>query len=424
MKVGKFRVIALCCLLLLNGAACSYLSGDNTSPTPTPTPEATSQLTVTQAKENLRIAENDLEKAQKQSKDVEKAKADAAALRKAADAAKEEAGRLKAQAIRNGRDPNNPQDAPQTYAATQAWQAAEAKAVDAEQDLLDLPGAVARATTRVEKARQALQEAQPHPTATTVQSPAEVTPATGGNPGLPLWLPILLSLLLLFVVAEGFLGFLLFRSVVDNLKAIESSLASTEKRLESLSTKQAELPGALNAQSGNLQPISVELSRLQTTVGKMEAVLTATAHTVQNIRQSLPGVPQQQQHYADDVSVTMPVPRSSVVEFPITAEDYQNRVASDLVPVSHNYLKKMLVRVDDDEGVMFVVEDGSAPDNMNFVVPQLKRFQAKGDFMPYSDYFDCPNPAAGEITIISPALVYRASSGGGWLLHKRGELKV
>jgi hypothetical protein len=120
---------------------------------------------------------------------------------------------------------------------------------------------------------------------------------------------------------------------------------------------------------------------------------------------------------------TISQPGRNVIEFPVAAEDYLRRVGSNLVPIKHDYLRNMAIRIADGEATtMCLVNDDSAPDNMNYVVPQHKRFQSKSDFMAYySDYFNCPNPSAGEITIISPAVVSKAV--GGWLLHKKGELK-
>jgi predicted nucleic acid-binding Zn-ribbon protein len=425
MKVGKFRAIALsilCCLLLLPLSACALWGDDNTNTT-TQQPEEKKKLTVEQAQTELTQARAELETAKQQAKGIEKAEADVTAARKAAETAKVKADTMRTQTEDSGKNPNDINEAPNTYNAIKAWERADRDVITAEDNLKKLQGGVDSAKLRIKEAEQSLQEAQQREqgTATPVQPTTAGAPATGGNPVLPFWVPLLLSALLLLSIAQAFLSFLLFRSVLDNLKAIESSLASTEKRLEALDTKQAGLPGTSNAQTNNTQQLSVELSRLQTTVSKMESVLTGIAYTVQNIRQSPQGAPPPP-NYASEESAATPAAGRNVIEFPITAEDYHSRVASDLVPVSHDFLRKMLVKAADGEGVMLLVDDGSAPGNMNYVVPQHKRFQSKSDFMHYSDYFDCPNPSAGEITIIRPAIVSRAS--GGWQLHDRGVLRV
>jgi hypothetical protein len=442
MKVGKFGARALgCLLLLLNVTACSFLQGDDAAPTPTPSPasDARPQLTVAQAEDNVRRAERDLERVQEQAKDGDKAKAEATALRKAADAAKKKAEELQEQTRQAGKNPDDSNDAPITYKATQDWKAAEARATDAEQNLSDPTGAVARAKTRVEIARKALEEvrqrepgvsASPTPGATAGQSTPAQSPADGvggGDSNLLSWLPLFLSLLtLLGVVGIGVVGYSLLTDMRERLEDIRSKLGTTEITLEDIIKNQAKPAGVPNTQDERMSGVVTKLSILQTTVDNVEGLLKETTNSVSSIQRSLQSAPPPppQNFASNDVIASAPRDGQSRVEFPMTAENYLSRVENNLVPVKYDYIKKMLLRVDDGEGLMFLVEDGSAPGNMYYVVPQIKRFQAKGDFMAYSEYFDCANPSAGEIMIIQPATAYRAPGGEGWMLHDKGVLKV
>ena len=57
------------------------------------------------------------------------------------------------------------------------------------------------------------------------------------------------------------------------------------------------------------------------------------------------------------------------------------------------------------------------------LLPRAAKFSTKRDFYEYyQDYYHCPNPDAGDVQIIKPALV--APAGNGWTLEATGLLEV
>jgi hypothetical protein len=85
--------------------------------------------------------------------------------------------------------------------------------------------------------------------------------------------------------------------------------------------------------------------------------------------------------------------------------------------VTFDYETESFMAVEDGE---FVVVTGSDP---AIVLPRASRFAARRDFYEYyQDYYHCPNPDAGEVKIVQPAVVKRA--GHGWKLETTGVLEV
>lgn len=100
--------------------------------------------------------------------------------------------------------------------------------------------------------------------------------------------------------------------------------------------------------------------------------------------------------------------------------------------VSH-YLKrtksanKLNVTFDYETGAFVPVEDGEFVIVTNLdqdvVLPRASKFSTKRDFYEfYQDYYHCPNPDAGDVQIIRPAIVSRLENG--WTLEATGLLEV
>lgn len=98
-----------------------------------------------------------------------------------------------------------------------------------------------------------------------------------------------------------------------------------------------------------------------------------------------------------------------------------------------NYLKrtksanKTNVTFDYETGAFVPVEDGEfvivTNTDQPVVLPRATKFSAKRDFYEfYQDYYHCPNPDAGDVQIIQPAVVSRAANG--WTLVATGMLDV
>ena len=107
-----------------------------------------------------------------------------------------------------------------------------------------------------------------------------------------------------------------------------------------------------------------------------------------------------------------------VPSFPSTVALYLKRTrAAHKVNVTFDYETESFVPVEDGE---FVVVTSGDP---AIALPRAPRFAMRRDFYEYyQDYYHCPNPDAGEVRIVQPAVVTRA--GNGWKLEATGVLEV
>lgn len=104
--------------------------------------------------------------------------------------------------------------------------------------------------------------------------------------------------------------------------------------------------------------------------------------------------------------------------FPSRVTQYLKRIkSSNKVNVTFDYETGAFVPVEDGE---FVVVKNA---EQSIVLPRAAKFSTKRDFYEfYQDYYHCPNPDAGEVQIIHPALV--TPTGEGWTLEASGVLEV
>jgi hypothetical protein len=104
--------------------------------------------------------------------------------------------------------------------------------------------------------------------------------------------------------------------------------------------------------------------------------------------------------------------------FPSAVASYLKRTKSaNKVHVTFDYETGAFVPVEDGEFVVVTTPDQA------IVLPRASAFATKRDFYEfYQDYYHCPNPDAGQVQIIQPAVVSRA--GNGWTLTATGLLEV
>jgi hypothetical protein len=104
--------------------------------------------------------------------------------------------------------------------------------------------------------------------------------------------------------------------------------------------------------------------------------------------------------------------------FPSLVAQYLKRTkAANKTSVTFDYETGTFVPVEDGEFV--VVTNMDQP----IVLPRTARFSTKRDFYEYyQDYYHCPNPDAGEVQIVQPAIV--APAANGWSLESTGALEV
>ena len=104
--------------------------------------------------------------------------------------------------------------------------------------------------------------------------------------------------------------------------------------------------------------------------------------------------------------------------FPSLVAEYLKRTrAANKTSVTFDYETGSFVPVEDGEFVVVTNTDQA------IVLPRTSRFSTKRDFYEYyQDYYHCPNPDAGEVQIIEPAVVAPAEIG--WTLESMGALEV
>jgi hypothetical protein len=104
--------------------------------------------------------------------------------------------------------------------------------------------------------------------------------------------------------------------------------------------------------------------------------------------------------------------------FPSLVAQYLKRTRSaSKVNVTFDYETGAFVPVEDGEFVVVTHTDDA------ILLPRAAKFSTKRDFYEYyQDYYHCPNPDAGDVQIIKPALVAHAENG--WTLETTGLLEV
>jgi hypothetical protein len=107
--------------------------------------------------------------------------------------------------------------------------------------------------------------------------------------------------------------------------------------------------------------------------------------------------------------------------FPSTVAQYLKRTKSaHKVNVTFDYETGSFLPVEDGE---FVVVNNGDPNIQPIVLPRASRFATRRDFYEYyQDYYHCSKPDAGEVRILRPAAVNRATAG--WRLQATGVLEV
>jgi hypothetical protein len=104
--------------------------------------------------------------------------------------------------------------------------------------------------------------------------------------------------------------------------------------------------------------------------------------------------------------------------FPSLVVQYLKRTrSSSKVNVTFDYETGAFVPVEDGEFVVVTHTDDA------ILLPRAAKFSTKRDFYEYyQDYYHCPNPDAGDVQIVKPALV--APAENGWTLETTGLLEV
>ena len=105
--------------------------------------------------------------------------------------------------------------------------------------------------------------------------------------------------------------------------------------------------------------------------------------------------------------------------FPILAAEYLNKIIARKISCKANAQSKLLV--EDAEGAFVLIAGGNGTDR-SIVLPGLTAFSSRQDYYNYKDYYDCEDPAAGDVFIVYPAIVEKIEQG--WKLTEVGRLRV
>jgi Tfp pilus assembly protein PilF len=106
--------------------------------------------------------------------------------------------------------------------------------------------------------------------------------------------------------------------------------------------------------------------------------------------------------------------------FPARNADYLHKIGADKIRVSDDLVTGNFMP--SSSGEFILIPDGNGS-QMSILLPAVTQFSTILDFFLYYDkYYICDNPTAGDVVIISPAIVITASQG--WQLQRKGYLKV
>jgi hypothetical protein len=122
-----------------------------------------------------------------------------------------------------------------------------------------------------------------------------------------------------------------------------------------------------------------------------------------------------------------PTPREEP-EFPAAAETYLQRMQHlnrNRIVIRPDFQNGILVKDPEGRGELVLIQDPRVSESLQrlLVIPSVGQFQMKQDFYNYYDsYYDCDQPAAGDVWILNPAIVEKVN--GGWRLSEKGRLEV
>jgi hypothetical protein len=105
--------------------------------------------------------------------------------------------------------------------------------------------------------------------------------------------------------------------------------------------------------------------------------------------------------------------------FPLSVAEFFKDFKGEKINVKHNASEWLLTKSQAGE---FVVISQNNNTHQALVLPKVTHFKAEKDFNKYKDYYDCANPTAGELIILSPAVVN--STPVGWKIVEAGKLEV
>ncbi len=219
--------------------------------------------------------------------------------------------------------------------------------------------------------------------------------------GLTAWLfPVLIGFLSLLVLAGLVTLVLLFRSSWQKFRA------ETDSRLNGLEIKNRQY--------------SEENRQLKKSVEVLSNQIVEQKKSFNNLAQRLSE--RTQNSAPPPVNFAPQLPREEPI-FPISSENYQNRFGANASSATVDPLTGFLIEDPGKGDEFLLVRDNALGGEQRYVVPNIRRFSTKNDYLNYyQNFYACENPSGGTVWIKSPTVVRRVSDG--WQLEVMGELEI
>lgn len=107
----------------------------------------------------------------------------------------------------------------------------------------------------------------------------------------------------------------------------------------------------------------------------------------------------------------------------VYVSEYLNRVGGQGILVKSVLMRPDVLQLADGDGLYLVLPiDGQH--NRYEVIPGISRFSGAQDFSHFSYFYDCEQPAAGEVIILEPAQAIYNDAAGQWVLQRKGRLQM
>jgi Skp family chaperone for outer membrane proteins len=183
-------------------------------------------------------------------------------------------------------------------------------------------------------------------------------------------------------------------------------LAQAAQRQQELAAYTNDLSATVNGYSGNLSALSAAVNTLRAEVAELRARVQQGGDTPVITRPRVEEPPPK------------PEPPRAV-----SVADYLRRVAGSShrakpAPLRPNILNKAT----NDDGPYVVAPNGGS--GLFEVAPGYPRFTSSQDFMHYQGFYDCDQPASGEVFIVEPALAAYDAALNQYQLRKKGRLQI
>jgi predicted nucleic acid-binding Zn ribbon protein len=108
------------------------------------------------------------------------------------------------------------------------------------------------------------------------------------------------------------------------------------------------------------------------------------------------------------------------LSFPASVAEYLSQFTGEKLEVSFDTVTRQLVKASPGEFFLLQAQNGI---HHSIVLPSRTHFDSQRDFFRhYKDYYDCDEPAAGEVFVLTPATVQK--EGKGWSLKEVGRLRL